>query len=129
MSLSRAALRTAVVALTNVQRRRAGLRPCKVSPALTRAAQAHADDMAARRYFGHDTKGGRSWAARLREYRPHGPLGENIAYGFGSPAGVVRGWMNSPGHRRNILDPDFTLIGIGYASKGRKFVQDFGGPA
>jgi uncharacterized protein YkwD len=127
MSLTRAATRTLVIALTNRERRRHGVRPLKASQPLTRVAQNHADDMAARRYFDHDTKGGPSWDQRLRRARPSGAIGENIAFGQIYAAQVVRDWMNSPPHRRNILDPDFTLIGIGLNSK-RRWVQDFGGP-
>lgn len=128
MSATRKVLVRGVITLTNLERRRRKVRPLKLSPALTTAAQAHADDMSARDYFAHDSKGGPTWDRRLRARRPHGPIGENIAYGQLSPRQVVRDWMNSPGHRRNILDGDFDRIGVGYARRGRRWVQDFGGP-
>jgi uncharacterized protein YkwD len=65
-------------------------------------------------------------------YSGASPWGENIAAGQPTPAEVVDGWMHSPGHCRNIMDPDYHVIGIGYAydassSYGHYWTQDFGG--
>jgi uncharacterized protein YkwD len=123
-----AATRRAVVDETNRERARHGLDPLKPSTALDHAAQEHADDMSARGYFSHDTKGGPSWAVRIgRHYERAGrAIAENIAFGQRNAREVVRAWMNSPGHRRNILDADMTRMGVGFAKKGRRWVQDFG---
>ena len=51
--------------------------------------------------------------------------GENIAMGYPTPGAVVDGWMNSEGHRANILNPSFTVIGVGYVSEGNYWTQMF----
>lgn len=115
--LSRTA--TEVVDLTNGERARAGLRPLASDPALTTAAQAYSADMAARAFYSHTSPEGsrpsdRAAAAGFRMRA----IGENIACGQRSPAEVVEGWMNSPGHRANILKRDFTHLGVGFAGGG-----------
>ncbi|MFK0117764.1 CAP domain-containing protein [Streptomyces sp. NPDC090994] len=120
-----------VVALTNRERAAAGLRPLAPDPGLTAAAQAHSADMVARDFYSHtspDGGGPRDRAVAAGVAR--GTIGENIACGQRSPAAVVEGWMNSPGHRANILEADFTHIGIGLAGGGRAgtyWTQLFGG--
>ncbi|GGJ29748.1 CAP domain-containing protein [Streptomyces brasiliensis] len=109
-----------VVELTNRERRRAGLPPLAVDPLLQAAAQAHSADMVTRDFYSHTSpEGSQPWdrAAAARSRRR--TIGENIACGQRSPAEVVKGWMNSPGHRANILKRDFTHIGIGFAGGGR----------
>lgn len=108
-----------VVGLTNTARARAGLPPLAVDPVLTRAAQAHSADMVARAFYSHTSPGGsQPWDRAAAAGSIRRTIGENIACGQRSPAEVVDGWMNSPGHRANILKPDFTHIGIGFAGGG-----------
>ncbi|MEU9560110.1 CAP domain-containing protein [Streptomyces fumanus] len=120
-----------VVGLTNRRRTGAGLPPLAADPRLTAAAQAHSADMVARDFYAHtDPDGGRPWDRAGAAGAPHRTVGENIACGQRSPADVVEGWMNSPGHRANILKPDFTHIGVGLAGGGRAgtyWTQVFGG--
>ncbi|MGR6999422.1 CAP domain-containing protein [Yinghuangia aomiensis] len=124
--------RTEVIALTNAERTRAGLGTLTEEARLTTAAQSHSDDMAGRNYFDHTGLDGRHPADRVTAagytYRR---CAENIAAGQQSPAEVVDGWMNSPGHRANILTPDLTQIGIGIAHGGTYgiyWTQVFGTP-
>ncbi|MER5784159.1 CAP domain-containing protein [Streptomyces mobaraensis] len=123
----------AVLALTNTHRTAAGLRPLSADPRLTAAAQAHSADMAARGYHSHvSPDGGRPWDRAVAAGCVHRSIGENIACGQRSPAEVVEGWMNSPGHRANILTPSFTHLGTGFAGggpAGTYWTQLFGGAA
>ncbi|MFC4644887.1 CAP domain-containing protein [Streptomyces mangrovi] len=108
-----------VVDLTNRERARAGLRPLAVDPLLTTAAQAHCADMVARAFYSHTSpEGSQPWDRAAAAGSTRRTIGENIACGQRSPAEVVEGWMNSPGHRANILKPAFTHIGVGYAGGG-----------
>ncbi|GGP98678.1 hypothetical protein GCM10010266_22620 [Streptomyces griseomycini] len=109
-----------VVDLTNRERTRAGLPPLSRDPLLTAAAQAHSADMVARDFYSHTAPdGGKPWDRAAAAGSARRTIGENIACGQRSAAEVVRGWMNSPGHRANILKPDFTHIGVGFAGGGR----------
>jgi uncharacterized protein YkwD/stress response protein SCP2 len=115
-----ALLSAEVVRLTSAERTAAGLAPLTVDPLLTAAAQAHSDDMVARDFYAHTTPEGREpWDRARAAGSRHRGIGENIACGQRSPAEVVEGWMNSPGHRANILRPEFGHIGIGYATGSR----------
>ncbi|MFH8388749.1 CAP domain-containing protein [Streptomyces sp. NPDC018036] len=120
-----------VVALTNTERAAAGLPPLGTDPTLTIAAQAHSADMVARDFYAHvSPEGSQPWDRAAAAGCTRRAIGENIACGQRSPAEVVRGWMDSPGHRANILKPDFTHIGIGLAGGGRAgtyWTQLFGG--
>ncbi|MEU1404604.1 CAP domain-containing protein [Streptomyces sp. NPDC005728] len=120
-----------VVALTNAERARAGLPPLAADPPLTRAAQAHCADMVARDFYAHTSPdGSRPWDRAAAAGSRRRTIGENIACGQRSPAEVVDGWMNSPGHRANILKPEFTHIGVGFTGGGRAgtyWAQLFGG--
>ncbi|MFC8827711.1 CAP domain-containing protein [Streptomyces sp. NPDC057137] len=114
-----AAVTSDVVALTNAERSAAGLRPLAGDPRLTAAAQAHSDDMVARGFYSHTSPDGRQpWDRAAAAGCTHRGIGENIACGQRSAAEVVQGWMDSPGHRANILKPDFTHIGIGLRGGG-----------
>jgi uncharacterized protein YkwD len=108
-----------VVELTNRERTRAGLPPLAVDPLLVTAAQAYSADMAARAFYSHTSpEGTQPWDRAAAAGSARRSIGENIACGQRSPAEVVDGWMNSPGHRANILKPDFTHIGVGFAGGG-----------
>ncbi|MES5820066.1 CAP domain-containing protein [Streptomyces sp. RG80] len=119
-----------VVDLTNRERTRHGLSPLTVDPILATAAQAHSADMIARAFYSHTSPdGSQPWDRAAAAGSGRRSIGENIACGQRSPAEVVEGWMNSPGHRANILKPAFTHIGIGFAgggSAGTYWTQLFG---
>jgi uncharacterized protein YkwD len=118
--------------LHNQKRRSQGLRTLCVHPKLTKAARAHSTNMIKKDYFGHGSVGRRlkHFGYKWRVY------GENIAGGTGRyarPGNTFRRWMNSSGHRANILDRRFREIGIGTATgnyKGHKgytmYTVDFG---
>jgi uncharacterized protein YkwD len=99
---------------------------------LVKAAQAHSADMAQRNYFSHSGLDGSSFVDRIRAAGFSGsPGGENIAAGYPTPSMVMAGWMDSSGHRANILNCAFRTIGVGYAedasSKYNQYwTQDFG---
>lgn len=123
---SRSTMKTGIVASVNDIRADHGCRPLKVATKLTKSAQRHADDMARTRYFSHTSADGRSWVKRQRAAGWKNPGGENIARGYDDPRSVMIAWMNSPGHRRNILNCKFRHIGIGYNANGEYSVQNFG---
>lgn len=106
---------TEVVALVNQERAAAGCSPLAVDPLIENAALAHSRDMARNDFFSHTGSDGSSPADRVTAQGYEWTrLGENIAAGYTSPAAVVAGWMDSPGHRANILNCDFTETGVGY---------------
>lgn len=91
--------------------------PVKLSETLAGVAFGHADDMAKHNYFEHEDRTGRSPADRVRAVGYQEKLvGENIAYGPKSADEVVKGWLDSPGHCENIMDPRFAEMGIAYAT-------------
>ena len=104
-----------VLALVNQERAAVGVAPLMYDAEAERAAKAHSEDMRARGYFDHDTPEGWSPGDRLRMTGASGyqGYGENIAMGQATPAAVMQAWMNSAGHRANILDPNFTHLGVG----------------
>jgi uncharacterized protein YkwD len=91
--------------------------PVKLSGTLADVAYGHASDMAVHNYFEHEDLAGHSPADRVRAvgYREK-LVGENIAYGPQSAEEVVQGWLDSPGHCENIMDPRFAEMGIAYAA-------------
>lgn len=100
------------VRLTNEERAKYGLAELKISSDLCEIAQDHAEDMYENNIFSHTFSNGDTIEDRVKgEYSC---LGENIAKGYTSAEAVVEGWMNSEGHRANILNEAFTEIGIGY---------------
>ena len=100
--------------LVNIERANAGLAPLGTSNALNQATQVRATELI--QLFAHERPDGRSIWTVLDEYGiSRRTSGENIAVGQTTPAQVVEGWMNSPGHRANILNPNFTKLGVGYA--------------
>lgn len=86
---------------------------------LDAAAQSHADDMLVNNYFSHTGLNGSSAADRARAAGyDYIALGENIASGFQTEATVMAGWVGSPGHQRNNIDPVFEEFGLGYSRDG-----------
>jgi uncharacterized protein YkwD len=125
----------AIVNAVNAQRVLNGLAPLTVNPKLVEAAQIHAHDMATLGIMAHDLPGaalpGLLDRANYVGYN-FTTLGENIAFNYPDVASVMNGWMNSPGHRANILGADYTEIGVGIAldSAGEPYYcQVFGHPA
>ena len=114
---------TATVCILNDQRKQHGLAPLRWNWRLWCVGQRMTQDMVAQKFFSHDEPNGNGLLARVSAsgYVPKNGMwsaGENLAYGqsvIGTPASIVYGWMTSPGHRANILDPDFRDIGIGAA--------------
>lgn len=108
----------AVVDLVNAERAKEGLAPYRVSLRLHEAALGHARDLASGPESGHAGSDGSDPSMRADRvgYR-WSWIGENVAAGQRSPAEVVAGWMASPPHRHNVLDPRFEEVGVGYVSK------------
>ncbi|MGW1962510.1 sigma-70 family RNA polymerase sigma factor [Streptomyces sp. NPDC001935] len=118
-----------VVALVNKERAAAGCGPLTEDPQLENAAQAHSDDMAARGFFEHTNPDGVDPGKRITAAGYQwSTYGENIAMGQQTPESVMESWMNSPGHRANILNCSFKNIGVGVhkGSGGPWWTQDFG---
>ncbi|MEU8542012.1 sigma-70 family RNA polymerase sigma factor [Streptomyces sp. NPDC048717] len=117
-----------VIALVNTERSRAGCGPLTGNALLTRAAQGQSDDMAARDFFDHTNPDGDGPGERVTAAGYQwSTYGENIAKGQRTPAEVMEAWMNSPGHRANILNCDFREIGIGLRTAGGPYwTQVFG---
>jgi uncharacterized protein YkwD len=126
-----AAYEAQVVALTNVQRKAHGCGALRGDSRLAKAARAHSTDMVKQRFFSHTGSSGSTFVAReaAAGYPKQNATGENIAWGFRTPRDVVTGWMNSPGHRANILNCRSGAVGVGlaYTSSGAAYwTQDFG---
>ena len=134
-------IRSAIVCLENSIRAEHGLAPLRENARLRRAALGHSVDMVRRGYFDHTSPDGGTMVARIMgaHYARHDQgwsIGENIAWGTGSyatPSGVMRAWMNSPGHRENILRGGYRDIGVGIAlgapsdsGSGATYTTDFG---
>jgi uncharacterized protein YkwD len=85
---------------------------------LVAAARGHSVDMATRDYFDHESPEGEGPGERAAAEGYPDWSGENIAMGYSTPEAVVEGWMDSPGHRRNILDCTSVAIGVGAADSG-----------
>lgn len=118
-----------VLELVNAERAAAGCGAVTANDALDAAARGHAEDMKALGYFSHTGQDGRSpfdrMAAAGYDYRA---AGENIARGQRDADEVMTAWMNSSGHRANILNCGYEEIGIGYVEGGNGpwWVQNFG---
>ncbi|EZP77917.1 hypothetical protein H839_04244 [Parageobacillus genomosp. 1] len=108
-----------VVRLTNEQRAKYGLPPLKIDWQLARVARYKSADMRDKNYFQHNSPTYGSPFTMMRNFGiQYRTAGENIAAGQRTPQEVVNAWMNSPGHRANILNKNFTHIGVGYAKGG-----------
>lgn len=127
-----------VLELINNERRQAGLQPLRLNAALTQAAQRHSTAMAYQDFFGHVGRGGDTFVTRIQQagYR-YSAISENIAGGQTTASAAVQAWMNSPGHRVNILNPQYVDTGIGYEFLGTDpgqvtlkhyWTQTFGAP-
>lgn len=104
-----------VVQLTNIERQKVGLPPLKFNSQLARAAQEHTNNMAKGDFFSHSNPNGSSMGSRISATGyPFAYAAENIHAGGATPEEAVNGWMNSPGHRRNILSKKAKEIGVGY---------------
>ncbi len=111
-----AVLESVIVSLTNEKRDAHTLAAVKNDPKLTLAAQAKANDMAARGYFAHvDPEGKQAWDWMEEAGYDYAYAGENLAAQFYDSNDVVNAWMNSPTHRANVLRPTYRDIGIGIA--------------
>ncbi|OLT38612.1 hypothetical protein BJF79_26710 [Actinomadura sp. CNU-125] len=118
----------AVIGLTNAERADAGCSALRADDRLMVAAERHSADMAANGYFSHTSQNGDTPWDRMEAAGYSSPGAENIAKGYGSAEAVVRGWMNSEGHRRNILNCDLRAIGVGMVDgpDGKLWTQTFG---
>lgn len=105
-----------VIRLVNVERSKKGLQPLSANWELSRVARLKSQDMANKGYFSHQSP---TYGSPFNMMESFGirfsSAGENIAYGQKTPAQVMSAWMNSPGHRANILSPSYTQIGVGLA--------------
>jgi uncharacterized protein YkwD/chitodextrinase len=120
-----------VVVLVNQHRAAMGLVQLKVSSTMTGAAVWKARHMAYYGYMQHDDPAPpivRTWFQRVQACGyPGSGAGENIAYGYTTPEAVMAGWLNSPGHKANIENPSYRVIGVGSAGATRVYwSQDFG---
>ncbi len=115
-----------VVELTNAERSKHGLQPLQADLELSKVAREKSRDMAANNYFDHNSPTYGSPFDMMQQFGVnYRTAGENIAKGQRSPQEVVNAWMNSEGHRANILNADFTHIGVGYVEQGNHWTQMF----
>lgn len=115
-----------VIELINVERANAGLPALKNDWELARVAESKSQDMHDKQYFDHTSPTYGSPFDMMKTYGiTYKSAGENIAQGQKSAAEVVKAWMNSEGHRANILSKNFTHIGVGYVKDGNYWTQMF----
>ncbi|MDR0272439.1 MAG: CAP domain-containing protein [Clostridiales bacterium] len=114
-----------VVRLTNIEREAAGVPPLEPYEPLMMAARFKAQSLFDLSYFNHTSPvyGNFSNIAREVFKMPPRSMGENLAQGHRTPEDVVQGWMDSGGHRTNILNPEYTRIGVGFYNN--RWVQNF----
>ena len=115
-----------VVRLVNAERAKHGLAALTEDWELSRVARYKSQDMHDNRYFAHNSP---TYGTPFQMLRAFGlsyrTAGENIAMGYAAPAAVVAGWMNSEGHRANILNSAYIKIGVGYVADGHYWTQQF----
>jgi uncharacterized protein YkwD len=117
MSAAELAMALAVLDLVNAERANAGLSPVAMHSEGSDVAWRHSVDMDERNFFAHTNPDGDGPGQRIAAAGiANAGWGENIAYGYGSPESVMTAWMNSSGHRANILNANWTHIGIGVHS-------------
>lgn len=115
-----------VVRLVNEIRIENGLKPLKENWELSRVARYKSQDMHDKKYFSHTSPTYGSPFTMMKNFGiTYKTAGENIAYGYKTPKDVVTGWMNSSGHRANILNASYTQIGVGYVVDGNYWTQMF----
>lgn len=115
-----------VVELTNAERAKQGLAPLTLDTELSKVARAKSQDMKDRNYFDHNSPTYGSPFDMMKSFGiSYKSAGENIAQGQTSPEQVVQAWMNSQGHRENIMNSSFTHIGVGYVQSGNYWTQMF----
>ncbi|MFL6976975.1 CAP domain-containing protein [Bacillus inaquosorum] len=115
-----------VVELTNAERQKQGLKPLQIDETLSKSARAKSQDMKDKNYFDHQSPTYGSPFDMMKSFGiSYKTAGENIAKGQKTPEEVVKAWMNSEGHRKNILSPNFTHIGVGYVESGSIWTQQF----
>ena len=115
-----------VIRLVNEIRIKNGLNELKPDWQLSRVARYKSQDMKDNKYFSHTSPIYGSPHEMIRNFGiSFRSAGENIAKGYSTPQAVVNGWMNSSGHRANILNSSYTKIGVGYVSDGRYWTQMF----
>jgi len=104
-----------LLAGTNAQRTSRGLAPLTINGQLNSSAASKAADMVARDYWAHNTPDGQEpWIFFDAAGYNYQKAGENLAYGFGTSSETITGWMNSPSHRDNMLDSEYTEVGFGF---------------
>ncbi|MBQ8397832.1 MAG: SafA/ExsA family spore coat assembly protein [Clostridia bacterium] len=115
-----------VIRLVNEIRAENGLKPLTYDWELSRVARYKSQDMKDNRYFSHTSPVYGSPFQMMKSFGlTYRTAGENIAKGYATPQAVVNGWMNSSGHRANILNASFTRIGVGYVASGNYWTQMF----
>ncbi|MFJ7972496.1 CAP domain-containing protein [Psychrobacillus sp. NPDC096389] len=115
-----------VVDLTNQERAKAGLKALQIDAKLTQSAQAKSQDMKDKNYFSHTSPTYGSPFDQMKSFGvTYRSAAENIAMGQRSAAEVVKAWMESPGHRANIMNPSYTHIGVGLSDSGYYWTQQF----
>nr|WP_156185705.1 CAP domain-containing protein [Bacillus sp. FJAT-27916] len=115
-----------VIRLVNVERTKQGLKELKYDWELARVARYKSEDMRDNNYFSHNSPVYGSPFDMMKNFGiNYKAAGENIAKGQSTPEQVVKAWMNSSGHRANILSTKFTHIGVGYAKNGHIWTQQF----
>jgi uncharacterized protein YkwD len=121
-----------VLTLTNQERAKVGLSPLTWNDTLAGIGANHCQDMIDRNYFAHESPEGQGPSDRADAAGYQWSwIGENIAFGYSSASTVMTGWMNSPGHKANILRPEFTELGVGIRQTGNSqlyWAQEFGTP-
>ena len=118
-----------VLSLVNQERSKIGLKPLQMDWELARVARMKSEDMAKKNYFSHTSPTYGSPFDMMKQFGiSFRTAGENIASGQTTPKEVMESWMNSQGHRANILKPDYTHLGVGYyrgGSYGHMWTQMF----
>ncbi|WP_246096991.1 CAP domain-containing protein [Psychrobacillus soli] len=115
-----------VVDLTNQERAKAGLKALQIDTKLTQSAQAKSQDMKNKNYFSHTSPTYGSPFDQMKSFGiTYKSAAENIAMGQPSATEVVKAWMESPGHKANIMNPSYTHIGVGLSDSGFYWTQQF----
>ena len=116
---SASSVESEVLRLVNIERSKAGLSGLKMSNELSNVARMKSQDMADKNYFSHTSPTYGSPFDMMKKFGvSYTTAGENIAKGYSGAEAVMNGWMNSPGHKANILNPKFGTLGVGYVNKG-----------